>query len=403
MLQAFAGVIRSGVTVAQMIKSRSIPSSLAIARAFFAAMMPRLAEVSPGPTNRRSRMPVRLRIHSSEVSTMETKSSLRTIRAGRLLPVPLTTLLIFPFIPFSGHAEILYYFPDSAFPPALRGKARWRVIFGRGQYTSHDAMQTGLGYSPVRGVSTNKKAQRAVFSCQLSKLQLATDKFRLTNHLDIDLLTSIDYSASRFGGKLFSRGGIMVRSICSAAVLLTALAGVTGCTNPAYFAKQPDPATGMAVVTVPQSDWCQWYYKHEALDFIRSTYPSFKEKDIVVAGEVPRGQFIDGRQVGPDGKPIGNLNMNVDKEYQIVFRLPPKPMVTTVNGVQTTGVQGLNMTASTNGGMITPVSGVQNLSNTMPSTGQPYTFAACRRMEHPQPWVWPPTMGDYYSQGYGYQ
>src|SRR5208282_2224440 len=45
-------------------------------------------EVSCGPAMRRSRMPVRVRIHSSLVSRVFSNSSLDSTRTGRQLPVP---------------------------------------------------------------------------------------------------------------------------------------------------------------------------------------------------------------------------------------------------------------------------------------------------------------------------
>src|SRR5579875_1280130 len=88
MRQAAAGTIMSGVTVAQIIMSRSAGSSWAASRARRAAARPRLAEVSPAAAMRRSPIPVRERIHSSEVSRLAGKSPLRKDRAGKLLPVP---------------------------------------------------------------------------------------------------------------------------------------------------------------------------------------------------------------------------------------------------------------------------------------------------------------------------
>ena len=63
------GHMWSGVTVAQTIRSRSSGVRPAAARALRDAVIARVPAVSFGPTNRRSRMPVRVRIHSSEVST----------------------------------------------------------------------------------------------------------------------------------------------------------------------------------------------------------------------------------------------------------------------------------------------------------------------------------------------
>src|SRR5579875_751103 len=88
MKQALAGTNISDVTVAQIIMSRSAGWSWADSRARRAAARPRLAEVSLAAAMRRSPMPVRERIHSSDVSRLAGKSPLRNDRAGKLLPVP---------------------------------------------------------------------------------------------------------------------------------------------------------------------------------------------------------------------------------------------------------------------------------------------------------------------------
>src|SRR5580692_11112119 len=115
-------------------------------------------------------------------------------------------------------------------------------------------------------------------------------------------------------------GGNMVRSTVSAAVLLAAVAGLTGCTtsDARYLIK--DDGAGVAVVTVPQSDLFQWYYKHEAMEFIRDNNPGFKETDILGQGVVYSGERIDHPKLGPDGKPLTPPSVNSQKEYQVVFR-----------------------------------------------------------------------------------
>ena len=74
--QAVAGKGMSPVTVAQMIRSRSPASTFASARAAFAAASAIIEVVSPSPMTRRSLMPVRWTIHSSEVSMTFSKSAL---------------------------------------------------------------------------------------------------------------------------------------------------------------------------------------------------------------------------------------------------------------------------------------------------------------------------------------
>jgi hypothetical protein len=84
--------MRSGVTVAQTMRSMSSGFNRAESSALRAAVVPRLAEVSPTPAKRRVRMPVRVRIHSSDVSRLRVSanSSFGTIRAGKQLPVPVS-------------------------------------------------------------------------------------------------------------------------------------------------------------------------------------------------------------------------------------------------------------------------------------------------------------------------
>ena len=83
---AEAGHSRSGVVVARTKKSMSPTSSPASAMAFRPAMTP--SETAEPPI-RRSRMPVRSVIHSSEVSSVRESSSLVTMRSGRAMPQPL--------------------------------------------------------------------------------------------------------------------------------------------------------------------------------------------------------------------------------------------------------------------------------------------------------------------------
>jgi len=78
MRQALDGTIVCGVTVAQTIRSTSSGPIPAASRAARLALTPRVKVFSSGPAMRRSRMPVRVRIHSSLVSSDGGKSSLRT-------------------------------------------------------------------------------------------------------------------------------------------------------------------------------------------------------------------------------------------------------------------------------------------------------------------------------------
>ena len=72
----------SGVTVATISASISPGSSDRSAMRRRTASAPMLAVVSPGAPARRSRMPVRVTIHSSEVSRRWERSALVTMRSG---------------------------------------------------------------------------------------------------------------------------------------------------------------------------------------------------------------------------------------------------------------------------------------------------------------------------------
>src|SRR6059036_3189859 len=91
MMQAVAGIGMSGVTVAQMIRSRSPPWMSAALSASSAALVAKSDIGSSWAATRRSRMPVRVVIHSSEVSTILSRSALVRIRLGRAEPVPRIT------------------------------------------------------------------------------------------------------------------------------------------------------------------------------------------------------------------------------------------------------------------------------------------------------------------------
>ena len=73
---------RSGVSVATMIRSMSAAVSPASARAARAEAAAICEVVSPAAAMRRSRIPVRLKIHSSDVSTNLERSALVRIFSG---------------------------------------------------------------------------------------------------------------------------------------------------------------------------------------------------------------------------------------------------------------------------------------------------------------------------------
>ena len=79
---AVEGKEKSGVTVATSSRSMSLASTPASASAARAAGSARSESACSGAAIRRSRMPVRSMIHSSEVSTCCASSSFVTTRSG---------------------------------------------------------------------------------------------------------------------------------------------------------------------------------------------------------------------------------------------------------------------------------------------------------------------------------
>ena len=78
----------SGVTVATMTRSRSAGSTPAWARAARAAGSAMSESASSSRATRRSRIPVRATIHSSEVSTIRDSSSFVRTYSGAFAPTP---------------------------------------------------------------------------------------------------------------------------------------------------------------------------------------------------------------------------------------------------------------------------------------------------------------------------
>jgi hypothetical protein len=75
--------VLSGVEVASTTRSIDCASTPAAASAARAAASAMSDVVSPSAAMRRSRMPVRCMIHSSEVSTIRDRSALLSTRLGR--------------------------------------------------------------------------------------------------------------------------------------------------------------------------------------------------------------------------------------------------------------------------------------------------------------------------------
>src|SRR6266850_1020512 len=97
-MQAVAGIGMSGVTVAQTIRSTSEAGRPADWSAFSAARVANWDMYSSSRATRRSRMPVRERIQSSDVSTIFSRSRLVRILSGSDDPVPRMTARFSPGI-----------------------------------------------------------------------------------------------------------------------------------------------------------------------------------------------------------------------------------------------------------------------------------------------------------------
>src|SRR5947209_2939980 len=91
MMQALAGIGMSGVTDAQITRSRSPGPTPEARRASRAARLAKNDIGSSSRAIRRSRIPVRVVIQSSEVSTILSRSALVRILSGRHDPVPRMT------------------------------------------------------------------------------------------------------------------------------------------------------------------------------------------------------------------------------------------------------------------------------------------------------------------------
>src|SRR5207344_1633382 len=102
-VQAHDGRIRSGVVVARMIWSTSFASTFAMASARWQAMSARSEDAWSGAAMRRSRIPVRSTIQSSDVSTSDSRSRFVRTRSGTYMPVP---VMVVPRKP-SGRGDVI--------------------------------------------------------------------------------------------------------------------------------------------------------------------------------------------------------------------------------------------------------------------------------------------------------
>ena len=85
---AVAGIGMSGVTVARTIRCTSSGATPAASIACRPASMAKGDNVSSSPATRRSLIPLRVRIHSSEVSTIFSRSALVSTPSGTAEPTP---------------------------------------------------------------------------------------------------------------------------------------------------------------------------------------------------------------------------------------------------------------------------------------------------------------------------
>src|SRR5436309_5152340 len=128
------GNIMSGVTVAQTRRSTSFASTWAWASAARAAGSARSVSACSGAAIRRSRMPVRAMIHSSDVSTMVESSSFVSTRSGTCAPRPVIEIGSPRALPIIGRLASLGEPPGSPLTPStcpLRGRTRCVSSFNR--------------------------------------------------------------------------------------------------------------------------------------------------------------------------------------------------------------------------------------------------------------------------------
>ncbi len=139
----------------------------------------------------------------------------------------------------------------------------------------------------------------------------------------------------------------MPRSAFSAAFLFIVVTALPGCMQGAKLIHQ-DATSG--VVSIPEnSNVWPTYYRDSAYQKIREVYPAFNPRtDILEQGEYVVGQQthndqrVDRRQIGPDGKPTGEVMLNSNtttttdlKEYRITFRIPQSPLTNAGGGPST--------------------------------------------------------------------
>ena len=157
----------SGELVARMIKSTSFASTFAIANAFFAAPDARLVRLSSPEMTCLLPIPVRVRIHSSLVSTSDARSSFVSDCAGSSIPTPAI------FAPAGVNAEGTTEPPRALLAPAgvarLRrpGLPRREGTRAEDAARAHDAtVDATAAIAPHRGSTRSTvRAKRADTAC----------------------------------------------------------------------------------------------------------------------------------------------------------------------------------------------------------------------------------------------
>jgi hypothetical protein len=182
----------------------------------------------------------------------------------------------------------------------------------------------------------------------------------------------------------------MIRSHLTTAALVALAAGLSGCcSGGAHTVQTTDP--NVVVVSAPQSSWCQWYYRHEAIALIKEKDPNYDEHNIVGEGPVPV------YPVGKDGRPMINAKpSDITTEYQIRYVMKPK-MGT---GMPGSGVMPTSAFGAPNGNVV-PAGGMQppmmpTAQPTYPSsTASPYPTSPTGYPTQPTPGLNNPSMNGF--------
>src|SRR5262245_16535724 len=123
-VHAHDGRMRSGVVVASTIWSTSSAFTFAISSARWQAISAMSLEAWSGAAMRRSRMPVRSTIHSSDVSTSFSRSWFVSTRSGTYMPVP---VMVVPRMPSGRRVMVRLDLLTDVLVDALLDERRQRV------------------------------------------------------------------------------------------------------------------------------------------------------------------------------------------------------------------------------------------------------------------------------------